>query len=179
MQSNPIIYTPIEDQIPKCFAGIMNLYVHPSSTMCYKFLTFSKTRFVAPLPLPAAPDNQQLSPHAAPLEVLLPPNKLILPLPTPLPSLPHLPPPPLSASTTTARRMRIHITLNMQLTAQPLGPTEEHATLARGMYLPDGSEHHIPIRPSEIRRRAETGDCVGLARVEDYVGGVGGGDACC
>jgi len=44
----------------------------------------------------------------------------------------------------------------MQLTSKHLRPTKEHTRLRRTMNLPNTLEHHIPVRPSKVRRRPET-----------------------
>jgi hypothetical protein len=87
------------------------------------------------------------SPLALSLKILLSPDK---PIPSP-------------------STFSIHVTLHVQLTAQPLRPAEEHTTLARRMDLPYRTEDHIPIRTAEVRRCLQTSYGVCIAAVEDDV----------
>ena len=73
----------------------------------------------------------------------------------------------------------VHVAFDMELASQPLGPAEEDTTLAGGVDFTDRSEDHVPVGTAEVGRGAETGDGVGVAAVEDDVGGVGGGDLGC
>lgn len=95
--------------------------------------------------------------HDENLEVLLPPHKSI------------------SSSATFC----VHVALDMQLTAQAFRSAEEHSTLSRRVYLADCSEDHIPVWTAKVGGCVEAGDGVGVAAVEDDVGGVGGGDFGC
>jgi hypothetical protein len=124
-----------------------NLCGHQISIVWYQIYMLAEHKSSRSSRSPLQPQPLHLLPSPHPLKILLPPNK------------PISPPPPL----------RIHITLNMQLTAQPLWPTEENTTLAGAMNLPNRSEDHIPIRPAKVRRCFESCDGVGVAAVEDDV----------
>jgi hypothetical protein len=51
-------------------------------------------------------------------------------------------------------RLRVHVTLDVQLTAQNLRTAEEDAHLACAMNLAHTPEDHVPIRPAKVGRRA-------------------------
>lgn len=66
-------------------------------------------------------------------------------------------------------RLTIHITLNMQLTPQHLGPTEENARFRGTMNLPYTLINHIPIRPPKVRRRSESRNSITIRiRIIDH-----------
>lgn len=54
--------------------------------------------------------------------------------------------------------LRVHITLDMQLAAERLRPTEEHTYFARAMDLADTTEHVVPVRAAEVGGCAEARD---------------------
>jgi len=71
-------------------------------------------------------------------------------------------------------RLRVHITLNVQLATETLRAAEEDTSFTRRMQFLDTLEDHVPLRPSKIRWRRKTCDGVRRGAVEHDVLGVGG-----
>ena len=57
-------------------------------------------------------------------------------------------------------RLRVHVALEVQLTAEDLGPAEEDARLAGPVDLADAPEHHVPVGAAEVGRGAQARDGV-------------------
>lgn len=58
--------------------------------------------------------------------------------------------------------LRIHITLDMQLTAQDFRTAEKYARLSGCVDLADRAEDHVPVWTAEVGGCAETGDGVAV-----------------
>ena len=58
--------------------------------------------------------------------------------------------------------LRVHVTLDMQLTAQNFRTTEEDTHFARSMDLAYTPEDHVPIRSAKVGRRAQASDGVAI-----------------
>ena len=54
----------------------------------------------------------------------------------------------------------VHIALDMQLTSQSLGATEEYTRFSWGVNLSDRGKHSVPVRAAKVRWGSKTGDSV-------------------
>ncbi|KAF4511985.1 hypothetical protein G6O67_001176 [Ophiocordyceps sinensis] len=77
-------------------------------------------------------------------------------------------------------RLRVLVAVDVQRTAQPLGPAEEDARLARRVQLPDAPEYHVPVGPAKVGRapQARDGVLVSVDVVDHDVGRVVRLDRC-
>jgi hypothetical protein len=90
-------------------------------------------------------DSRQIIPTwSSPLEILLPKNK-------PKPPLPWL---------------RVLVTLQREISPEPLGPAEEHARLAGAVQFLDAAEDHVPVWAAEVRGCDQSRDGVAVFVVQ-------------
>ncbi len=75
-------------------------------------------------------------------------------------------------------RLGVHVTFDVQLTAQDLRTTEEHPRFGGRVDLADGAKDHVPVRTAEVGGCAESRDGVAVRVdvVDHDVGGVFGFD---
>lgn len=76
-------------------------------------------------------------------------------------------------------RLRVHVTLQMQLTSESLWSAEEHAGFSRSVKLLDASKHHIPVRSTKVCWCVETSDSIVATRIQHDILRITGRDLGC